>query len=386
MLVAARSSAWIVTYLLKESRFSGHVYWVTALQDFSITKLQNDIDKALDLDLSTEGDDDKKRVSKLYQNFKRMKSFVLILDDVWTNFDVNKVGIPLEIGGAIIGSGILDYRSVSFIFVYTLKTSKLRVKLILLFIVEELLAKRNNRGAEFDQGHALLNKLERACLLQSVVNYCGKICMRKHNLVREMALQIGRDEFKWMVKTRAQLVKIPADQEWSEDVDKVTLMVNDITKITLGLSYICSKLTTLSLLRNSGLWIVANSFFMQRPSLRVLDLRYTVIQQLPGSVSNLENLSTLLLQFCDKLRFVPPLNKIKNLIELDLYGTIFNEVPQGLESLRDAELSRRVTEFDNWETEGWRDAEPSRFPFFCDLELWRDAEEIVLRHWKRDVP
>ncbi|KAM3344334.1 hypothetical protein P3S68_026426 [Capsicum galapagoense] len=126
MLVTARSLAWIVTYLLKESRFSGHVYWVTILQDFSITKLQNDIDKALDLDLSTEGDDDKKRVSKLYQNFKRMKSFVLILDDVWTNFDVNKVGIPLEIGGAIIGSGILDYRSVSFIFVYTLKTLKLR--------------------------------------------------------------------------------------------------------------------------------------------------------------------------------------------------------------------------------------------------------------------
>lgn len=53
--------------------------------------------------------------------------------------------------------------------------------------MEELLVKRNSRKAEFDQGHAVLNKLERACLLESVVNGSGSRCVRMHDLVREMA-------------------------------------------------------------------------------------------------------------------------------------------------------------------------------------------------------
>ncbi|KAK4377469.1 hypothetical protein RND71_003765 [Anisodus tanguticus] len=63
-----------------------------------------------------------------------------------------------------------------------------------------LLVRRNSRGAEFDQGHAVLNKLERACLLESVVNYHGQRSVRMHDLVRQMALHIARDEFKWMGK------------------------------------------------------------------------------------------------------------------------------------------------------------------------------------------
>ncbi|PHU30644.1 hypothetical protein BC332_02737 [Capsicum chinense] len=30
-------------------------------------------------------------------------------------------------------------------------------------------------------------------------------------------------------------------------------------------------------------------------------------------------------------------------------------------------------EFDNWETEGWRDAEPSRYHFLYDLKVWHDV-------------
>lgn len=87
----------IHNHLLKDSRFSGNVYWVTVSQDFSITKLQSEIAKALKLD-STE-DDDKKRAAILYQSLERKINFVLILDDVWTHFDVKKAGIPLDIGG-----------------------------------------------------------------------------------------------------------------------------------------------------------------------------------------------------------------------------------------------------------------------------------------------
>lgn len=96
----------IHNHLLKDSRFSGNVYWVTVSQDFSITKLQSEIAKALKLD-STE-DDDKKTAANLYQSLERKINFVLILDDVWTHFDVKKVGIPLDIGG---GKLIITSRS-----------------------------------------------------------------------------------------------------------------------------------------------------------------------------------------------------------------------------------------------------------------------------------
>ncbi|KAF3645589.1 hypothetical protein T459_19271 [Capsicum annuum] len=41
-------------------------------------------------------------------------------------------------------------------------------------------------------------------------------------------------------------------------------------------------------------------------------------------------------------------------------------------------------EIENWEIERWRDAELSRCPFLRDLELWRDAREIALRHSKKE--
>ncbi|WMV51825.1 hypothetical protein MTR67_045210 [Solanum verrucosum] len=432
-------------HLLKESRFSGNVYWITVSQDFSISKIQNNIAKTIGLDLSSE-DDDKKRTAKLFHSLKRKKSFVLILDDVWNIFDVTKVGIPLEIGGGklIITSrssevcdkigcqkkvkvetlsmteswelfiktlgcqwgdlsmemeeiakkmtkncdglplGIItmaaSMRGVNDVFEWRdafeefkdscmemenmnndvfpilqcsynrLRDPKLqkcflyccfypedykirRDELVRLLIVEELLVKRNSRKAELDQGYAVLNKLERACLLESVVNGNGSRCVRMHDLVREMALRIAGDEINLMVRAGAQLREIPGEQEWSEDLDKVSLMNNDISKISQPLSSICPKLTTLLLQGNCSLSQVIDPFFTQMPGLRVLDLSYTAIHQLPSSVSNLVSLSALLLRRCYGLRFVPPLNNLKNLIELDLFHTIIQEVPQGLESL-----------------------------------------------------
>ncbi|XP_059296691.1 probable disease resistance protein At4g27220 isoform X2 [Lycium ferocissimum] len=407
----------IHNYLLKESRFSGHVYWVTVSQDFSITKMQRNIAKSFGLDLSSE-DDEEKMAAQLFESLNRIKSFVLILDDVWTHFDVKEVGIPLETGGGKLiitsrSSEVCDrigcqkkvkvatlfmteswklfvetlghsgdlpmeikeiakrmtkkcdglplglitmaasMRGVNDVFEWRdafeeftescmqmenmnnevfsvlrfsynrLREPRLqkcflycclfpedfkikRDELIHLFIVEGLLVRRNSRAAEFDQGHAVLNKLERACLLESVLNDKGK-SVRMHDLVRQMALRIARDEFKWMVKAGAQLRELPGEQEWSEDLDKVSLMENDIKEISQPLS--------------------------NMPGLHVLDLSYTSLQQLPSSVSNLVSLSALLLRHCWELRSLPPLDELKNLTELDLFPTKIKEVPQGLGSL-----------------------------------------------------
>ncbi|KAL2529240.1 putative disease resistance protein [Forsythia ovata] len=79
--------------LLKEPKFSGHVYWITVSQEFSIHKLQSDIAQALKLDFSCRSDE-KKMAAQLFQTFQKRGSFVLILDDVWKQIDAEKIGIP----------------------------------------------------------------------------------------------------------------------------------------------------------------------------------------------------------------------------------------------------------------------------------------------------
>ncbi|XP_075080221.1 disease resistance protein RPS2-like [Nicotiana tabacum] len=68
-------------------------------------------------------------------------------------------------------------------------------------------------------------------------------------------------------------------------------------------------------------------------ALRVLDLSHTCIEKLPDSVSDLENLTALLLAFCWNLRSMPTLEKLEALQELDLSGTVIQNLPEALETL-----------------------------------------------------
>jgi disease resistance protein RPS2 len=97
------------SFLLEDPNTFDHVFWITVLQDFSIHKLQNDIAKMVDLDLSNVGDE-KKRAAKLAQALLRRKQSVLILDDVWNHFLLEKVGIPLRVNGCklIMTTRLLD--------------------------------------------------------------------------------------------------------------------------------------------------------------------------------------------------------------------------------------------------------------------------------------
>jgi disease resistance protein RPS2 len=84
--------------LLQRPEICDHVWWVTVSQDFSINKLQNLIATQLHLDLSRE-DDDLHRAAKLSEELKRKQKWILILDDLWNNFELDEVGIPVMLKG-----------------------------------------------------------------------------------------------------------------------------------------------------------------------------------------------------------------------------------------------------------------------------------------------
>ncbi|PIN06663.1 Apoptotic ATPase [Handroanthus impetiginosus] len=206
---------------------------------------------------------------------------------------------------------------------YEMSTREVVIK----FISEELVDKRKSRKAQFDQGHSILDKLVNVCLLESV----RSDGVRMHDLLRAMALKITRG--KTMVLAGCSLNQIPNEEEyWTKDLEKVSLMENNIVEIPAKMSPNCPKLSTL-LLNGNPLNFISESFFSQVNGLCVLDLSKTDIKELPNSLSNLEGLRALFLRGCEHLVYVPYLGKLKALKELDLTLTGITEVPQGMEKL-----------------------------------------------------
>ncbi|XP_060672001.1 probable disease resistance protein At4g27220 isoform X2 [Ziziphus jujuba] len=74
------------------------VAWVTVSQNFSIQKLQSDIAKEMGFTLENDNDE-RKRAAELVRRLRNMKNFVLILDDVWQHFPLDRVGIPAAENG-----------------------------------------------------------------------------------------------------------------------------------------------------------------------------------------------------------------------------------------------------------------------------------------------
>ncbi|GFZ04801.1 hypothetical protein Acr_17g0003730 [Actinidia rufa] len=147
----------------------------------------------------------------------------------------------------------------------------------------------------------MLNTLLRSCFLESCKNDGGR-CVKMHDLMMDMALKITKaGHSQYMVKASVGLKDIPAEWEWTEDLDKVSLMGNWIKKIARGRSPRCPRLSTL-LLNENCLRKIADSFFEHMHALHVLDLSENrVLEKLRNSISDLENLTALKFKGCKSL-------------------------------------------------------------------------------------
>ncbi|KAL9170523.1 hypothetical protein ABFS82_04G150000 [Erythranthe guttata] len=213
-----------------------------------------------------------------------------------------------------------------------------REELVRRFITEELVEKRKRMKAQIDKGHTILDKLVSVCLLERTRDDDDRDCVKMHDLVRSMALKIT--EGKTMVKAGGyRLKEIPNEEVWTKDLEKVSLVFNDIERIPDCVYPNCPKLSTLLLCWNLDLHYIADSFFSKMHGLRTLDLSGTEIKELPNSVSDLESLKALILRDCSSLVCISNLEKLKELRELDLSFTpIIREVPQGLGKLVNLEF------------------------------------------------
>ncbi|GLT37197.1 hypothetical protein SLA2020_115300 [Shorea laevis] len=186
-----------------------------------------------------------------------------------------------------------------------------------------------------DKGNAILNRLLNCCLLEEANE---KACVKMHDVVRDMALRIkSTGPSRFMVKAGMRLRKTPDEDEWNEDLDKVSLMKNVISYIPQNMSPKCLMLSTLILEGNLGLRQISEYCFANMPLLKFLDLSKTGIEVLPNSICNLENLTALILYGCMRLECMPSLSKLKALKKLDLDGAGLCEAPKGIEMLENLE-------------------------------------------------
>ncbi|XP_016194519.2 probable disease resistance protein At4g27220 isoform X2 [Arachis ipaensis] len=183
---------------------------------------------------------------------------------------------------------------------------------------------RSRLDAIFDEGHTIFNELEDHSLLLRFGDM--------QNSVRNMACYILKESERLIVRCGKELTGIPHLQEWTADLELVSLDRNMIKEIPAGISPNCPRLSTL-ILSSNCISSIPECFFTHMKSLAILDLSHNRrLTSLPDSLSDLTCLVSLLLHECYALAKVPPLGRLQKLSRLVISQTKV-EVVLGLEML-----------------------------------------------------
>ncbi|XP_020153999.1 putative disease resistance protein RGA4 [Aegilops tauschii subsp. strangulata] len=182
-------------------------------------------------------------------------------------------------------------------------------------------------------------------LLQPDINSFDQAECKMHDLLRQLALNISREECSVgdvellsgenMSKLRRITAVIKKDMLVLPRVDKVDVKVRTFITIkgatriedTLFKRFLLLRVLVL----NYTLVQSIPGYIGKLIHLRLLNLDYTGISCLPDSIGSLKNLQVLSLKWCHDLHGLPlAMTLLCSLRCLDLFGTEINQVPKGM--------------------------------------------------------
>ncbi|KAF8117183.1 hypothetical protein N665_0012s0187 [Sinapis alba] len=206
-------------------------------------------------------------------------------------------------------------------------------KLIDYWICEGFMDTKEHGERAINQGYEVLGSLVHRCLLSEHVENGSYVIM--HDVVREMALWIssgrGIHKERCIVQAGVGLCEVPGDEEWKA-VRRMSLIQNKIEQISSIPE--SPELTTLLLQENYKLVNISPGFFLSMRKLVVLDLSWNrSLDSLPEDISNLVSLRYLDLSRTEIKRLPIGLQKLTELLHLNLESMIRLETISGISHL-----------------------------------------------------
>nr|UBY06901.1 NBS-LRR disease resistance protein [Dasypyrum villosum] len=186
-------------------------------------------------------------------------------------------------------------------------------------------------------------------LLQPDISYFDMSHCKMHDLLRQLALNISREECyigdveklrgRNMSKLRRITAVIKKDMLVLPAVDKVEVKVRTFLTIRgpwrIGDTLFKRFLLLRVLVLNYSLVQSIPDYIGKLIHLRLLNLDYTGISCLPESIGSLKNLQVLRLRWCNDLHNLPlAMTLLCSLRCFDLFGTKINQVPKGIGKLK----------------------------------------------------
>ncbi|KAH0872407.1 hypothetical protein HID58_069769, partial [Brassica napus] len=304
------------------------VIWVVVSKDLQYKVIQDQILRRLRADQELEKETEEKKASFI-DNILRRKKFILLLDDLWSAVDLNKIGVPRptqENGSKIVFTtrskkvcrdmeaddelkmDCLSTNEAWELFQNVVGEAPLKKDPEILTLAEKISKKCHGLPLA-------LNVIGKAMSFRAHLLTESETTVKMHDVLRSTS---GKEEEKQCVKSGVKLSCIPDDINWSVS-RRISLMSNQIEKISCFPK--CPNLSTL-FLRDNDLKGIPGKFFQFMPSLIVLDLSHNrSLRDLPEEICSLTSLKYLNLSYTRISSLSVGLKGLRKLISLDLEFT-----------------------------------------------------------------